>query len=147
MIHGMFNYNHYSSLENMIDIPNEEQAKKPVAFVTILSVIFGFGCYELSYIITPMNPWSSLIGVLPGIWLLRGYIKRSLRGMNVIESEQDTITRELVSGKQSYSQEYGKQCYGIFLLIFFGITVGMNTLNHFHILTREQIIILINAVI
>ena len=62
MIHGMFNYNHYSSLENMIDIPNEEQAKKPVAFVTILSVIFGFGCYELSYIITPMNPWSSSIG-------------------------------------------------------------------------------------
>ena len=130
----------------MVDIPDEEQAKKPVALVILFGVLFGLACYELNHLIIPENPWLAISGILPGIWVLRGYIKRSLRGMNVIESDQDTITGRLISGKLSYSDEYRKQCYLFFIVIFLVITVGLTSLDQFNVLPREQMIFFIHSI-
>lgn len=130
----------------MVDIPDEEQAKKPVALVILIAVVFGLICYELNHLMIPENPWLAVAGLIPGIWFLQGYIKRSLRGMNVIESDQDTITGRLISGNRSYSDEYKKRCYVFFLLIFLGITIGLNALDHFDILAREQVILLVRTI-
>ena len=81
----------------MTDIPDEEVASKPVA------------------------------AYIPGFYFLRIWIKSKLKSMNVIESDDLTISRKL-GGNVSYSESFSNVCTLAFSVCFLIITIGGNLL-------------------
>ena len=64
-------------------------------------------------------------GVYSGVLFLRIWIKSKLKSMNVIESDDLTISRKL-GGKVSYSESFSNICTLVFSVCFLIITVGGN---------------------
>jgi hypothetical protein len=109
----------------MVDIPEEEVASKPIGMAILLGLLTGCLSHELVLSFAPHYLWSSLAAFIPGFYLLRIWIKSKLKSMNVIESDDLTISRKL-GGKVSYSESFSNICIMVFSVCFLIITVGGN---------------------
>ena len=109
----------------MTDIPDENVASKPVGVAMFLGLIVGSVSHELFLHYAPAHLWFSAVAILPGLYLLRIWINYKLKSMNVIESDDLTITRKL-AGKLTYSESFSMVCNLVYSVCFFFITVGGN---------------------
>ena len=109
----------------MTDIPDEEVASRPVGMAVLLGLLTGCLSHELILGLAPEYLWSSVAAFIPGFYLLRIWIKGKLKSMNVIESDDLTISRKL-GGKVSYSESFSNVCTLVFSVCFLIITVGGN---------------------
>ena len=109
----------------MTDIPDEEVASRPVGMAVLLGLLTGCLSHELILSFAPEYLWSSVAAFIPGFYLLKIWIKSKLKSMNVIESDDLTISRKL-GGKVSYSESFSNICTLVFSVCFLIITVGGN---------------------
>ena len=109
------------------DIPNDEKAKKPTGTSALLGLLVGIISHEIVYQYANSNLWFSLVGAIPGLYLLRALIKNRLNAMHVVESDDLTIARKL-QGKISYSESFANYCKLAFIACFLIITIGANVL-------------------
>ena len=111
----------------MADIPHDEKAKKPAGTSALLGFLIGVISHEIFYQFANSYLWFSLVGAIPGLYILRALIKNRLRAMHVIESDDLTIARKL-QGRVSYSESFANYCRLAFIACFLIITVGANVL-------------------
>jgi hypothetical protein len=111
----------------MIEIPEEQKASKPVGVAVLLGLIVGSISHELFLSFAPAYQWFSVVAFVPGFYLLRIWIKAKLKSMNVIESDEMTITRKL-RGKVTYSESFSIVCTLIYTICFFLISIGGNVI-------------------
>jgi len=109
----------------MDDIPEEKVASKPIGVAIFLGLIVGSVSHELFLNYSPAYLWFSALAIFPGLYLLRIWINYKLKSMNVIESDDLTITRKL-AGKLPYSESFSIVCNLVYSVCFLSITVGGN---------------------
>ena len=102
----------------MTEIPDEEVASKPIGVAILLGLLTGCLSHELILIFAPDYLWFSVAAFIPGFYLLRIWIKTKLKSMNVIESDDLTISRRL-GGRVSYSESFSNICKLVFSAFFF----------------------------
>ena len=109
----------------MDDIPEEKVASKPIGVAIFLGLLVGSVSHELFLNYAPAYLWFSALAIFPGLYLLRIWINYKLKSMNVIESDDLTITRKL-AGKLTYSESFSIVCNLVYSVCFLSITVGGN---------------------
>jgi len=109
----------------MTEIPDEEVASKPIGVAILLGLLTGCLSHELILIFAPDYLWFSVAAFIPGFYLLRIWTKTKLKSMNVIESDDLTISRRL-GGRVSYSESFSNICKLVFSAFFLIITIGGN---------------------
>lgn len=109
----------------MTEISSEEVASRPIGVAVLLGLLTGCLSHELILSFAPEYLWFSLAALVPAFYLLRIWTKTKLRSMNVIESDDLTISRRL-GGKRTYSESFTNSCKLVFSACFLTITIGGN---------------------
>jgi hypothetical protein len=112
----------------MTDIPEQQVAPKPVGIAVLLGLITGGISHELFWIFAPAYQWFSVVSLIPGFYLLRIWINFKLKSMQVIESDDLTISRKL-QGKLSYSESFSRLCGLAYSVSFLLLTISGNLIT------------------